>query len=196
MDGKRLFVLLFLLLTLIPIRVNAAVIELSAMVAYSKSDFADGYKSMQRRYSGSMDFKFTAVSALQFEYTDSTTKISYPTNVGTLLPYYTQEAITYKDEVYSFNWVQNLVSSKWVIQPYVVLGGGRMVRRYSKEYPEFGLSEKVIQKNTTGVGGVGLRIFLTRNMAIKSEAKTYVPDFRFSKWKENQMLSAGVSFVF
>lgn len=195
MDGKTIR-FLGLLGALTACDAGAAVVEVSGMVAYSKANFADGYKSMQRRYTGSLDFKFTAVSALQFEYTDSVTKVSYLTNVGTLLPYYTTEAITYKDKIYSFNWVQNLVSSKWIIQPYVVFGGGRMTRKYSKEYPEFGLAERVTQNVTTGVGGAGLRLFLTRNMAVKGEAKTYVPDFRFSQWKENQMFSVGLSWLF
>lgn len=196
MEGKLVRLLTILSLFLFASPAYSAVIEVSGMVAYAKADFADGYKSVQRRYTTSLDFKFTAVSALQFEYTDSTTKVSYPTNVGTLLPYFTTEAITYKDKIYSFNWVQNLVSAKWILQPYVVFGGGRMTRKYSKEYPEFGLSEQVTQNVTTGVGGAGLRLFLTRNMAVKGEMKTYVPDFRFSKWKENQLLSVGISWLF
>ncbi len=196
MDGKIIRFFLLCLALSAARDSHAAVIEVSGMIAYSKADFADGYKSMQRRYTSSVNFKFTSVSALEFEYTDSVTKVSYPTNVGTLLPYYTTEAITYKDKIYSFNWVQNLVSSKWILQPYLVVGGGRMTRKYSKEYPEFNLGERVTQNVTTGVGGAGLRLFLTRNMAVKGEVKTYVPDFRFSKWKENQMFSAGLSWLF
>jgi len=194
MDGRVFRI--FLLILFLPITADAAAVEISGMLAYSKADFADGYKSVQRRYTASIDFKFTSVSALQFEYTDSVTKVSYLTNVGSLLSYYTQEAITYRDKIYSFNWVQNLVPSKWILQPYFLIGGGRLVRRYSKEYPEFGLSTVVTQNKVTGVGGLGLRLFLTKKMAIKSEIKTYVPDFRFSKWKENQMLSVGLSWLF
>ncbi|MCO5144216.1 MAG: hypothetical protein M9962_14095 [Oligoflexia bacterium] len=197
MEGIKVRNLILLLIPFIwAIDSRAAVIEISAMLAYGKSDFSDGYKSVQRRYTGSIDFKFTPVSALQFEYTDSRTKVSYLTNVGTLLPYYTREAVTIEDKIYSFNWVQNLVSSKWVVQPYLVFGGGKMIRKYRKEYPEFGLSEQASQNVVTGVGGAGLRVFLTKNMAVKGEMKTYVPDFHFKKWKENQMMSVGVSWLF
>ncbi len=195
MDGKIRFCLL-LALASIAIPSQAAVVELSGMVGYSKSAFADGYKSMQRRYSGSLGFKFTPVSALEFEYTDSVTKVSYPTNVGSILPYYTTTNITYRDKIYSFNWVQSLVPAKWILQPYVVIGGGKMIRHYTQDYPALGYRDSASQSQTTGVGGAGLRIFLLRNMALKMELKTYVPKFRFSKWKENQMYSAGLSWAF
>jgi hypothetical protein len=171
-------------------------VEVSAMLAYSKSDFADGYRSMQRRYSGTMEFKFTSVSSIQLEYTDSITKVSYQTRIGTLLPQATTEAITYKDRIYSFNWVQNLVPQKWILQPYFVFGGGRMVRNYRREINEYGYVESASQKVETGVGGVGTRLFLTQNMALKGEVKTYVPRFQFSRWKENQMFSLGLSWLF
>jgi hypothetical protein len=193
MDGKKILLLAFLFWTA---DARAALVELSALVSYGKVDFADGYKSSQRSYSGSIDFKFTQVSALQFEYTDRSTKISSPINVGGALPYYTQEATTYRDKIYSFNWVQNLVSSKWIIQPYFVFGGGKMKRRLTREYPELGLSQSITQNVTNGTAGLGLRIFLTKSMAIKSEMKTYVPKFQFSKWKENQQYSVGLSWVF
>jgi len=194
MDGKR--VLLCFALLLFPLTGQAAVIELSGLYAYSKSSFNDGYKSNTRRYTGSIDFKFTAISALQFEYTNSRTNISYPTNVGGELAYYTPESTTYVDKVYSFNWVQNLVPSKWIFQPYFVLGGGKMKRTLTREYPELGVSQTVVQNVTTGTGGAGIRLFFTKNMAVKAEAKTYVPRFQFSKWKESQQTSVGLSWVF
>ncbi len=49
---------------------------------------------------------------------------------------------------------------------------------------------------TSGTGGVGLRLFLTKSLAFKAEMKTYVPNFQFSKWKENQMTSFGLSWMF
>lgn len=176
---------------------HAAVIELSAMFAYTKSDYADGYKSLQRRYTGSMDFKFTSVSSLQFEYTDSVTESSYLTNIGTIIVYNTKVSVRERAKIYSFNWVQNLVPSKWLIQPYILFGGGRMDRSYKQDFPEFpGNSFEFKQRVTSGTAGAGLRVFLTKNMAIKSEVKTYVPDFRFSKWKENQLMSVGLSWLF
>ncbi len=203
MDGKnvrhfcRLFALAWFITSAMALPLaSAAVIEVSGMLAYSTSDFNDGYHSLQRRYTGQIDFKFTAVSALEFEYTDSTTKVSYNTDLGGLLKNPTRQASTYHDQIYSFNWVQNLVSSKWILQPYFVIGGGRMTRKHSVELPHFAYRAESTQNVTTGTGGLGLRLFLTKSMAIKAEAKTYVPSFQFSKWKENQMLSVGLSLAF
>ncbi len=196
MDGKKVF--LWVLFAIMPWQwAVAATIELSGMVAYGRANFSDGYNSVQRRYTGSIDFKFTPVSALQFEYTDSTTKISYPVNISSILPYpvYTTEATTYRDKIYSFNWVQNLVPTKWLVQPYVLLGGGKMKRNLLREYPELGIYQTISQSVSTGTAGIGLRVFLTKNMAIKGEAKTYVPKFQFRKYKENQMFSVGVSWL-
>lgn len=196
MDGRTARFLILLTGFFIPALSHAAQVELSGLVAYSKSNFSDGYQSMQRRYTTTVAFKFTSVSALEFEYTDSTSQASYFTDVGKYLSHLTRQHLTYKDKIYSFNWVQNLVSSKWIIQPYVVIGGGKIRRRYTEAFPEFGYERTVTQSVTTGTGGVGLRLFLTRSMAIKIEAKTYVPSFNFKKWKENQMMSAGLSWVF
>jgi hypothetical protein len=196
MDGIIVRILLVLCLLASGEKAQAASIELSGLVAYGKTELAnEGYHSMQRRYTGTISFKFTAVSALEFEYTDSVTNYSYLTDVGQVFSHLTKEEITSKDKIYSFNWVQNLVSSKWLIQPYVVFGGGRMVHSYTQNFPEFGYTGSVTQNVVTGTAGVGMRIFLTRNLAVKAEMKTYVPKFHFKAWKENQMLSVGLSWL-
>jgi len=196
MDGRTIQACALFACLLLPLPASAAVVEISAMVGYNTAQFNDGYRSVQRRYTGTLGFKFTAVSAIEFEYTDATTIVSYNTQLSNLLARPTRQESTQKDQIYSFNWVQNLVSSKWIIQPYFLLGGGRMTRVYKVGLPEFGFEQVTTQKVTQGTGGVGIRIFLTRSMAIKTELKSYVPNFQFDKWKENQLLSAGVSFAF
>jgi hypothetical protein len=86
------------------------------------------------------------------------------------------------------------VPAKFVIQPYFKVGAGKMTRKQTQAY--LGRSESASQRVVTGVGGIGLRIFLTRSMAIKGEFTTYVPDVRFTKWKENQNFSGGLSWMF
>lgn len=196
MDGKTIRLLLLLLCLLTPGYALAAAVEISGMIALSKTQFADGYNSDTKRYSGSIDFKFTAVSAIEFEYMDSRTVTSFNTTLGNLLLRQTKQEVTYRDQVYSFNWVQNLVSSKWIIQPYFVIGGGRMVRHITIRLPEYNYAENTVQNVTSGTAGLGLRIFLTKALAFKAEARTYVPNFQFAKWKENQMLSFGLSWTF
>ena len=200
MDGKSAKLIFCLLLLFVaPQAAHSAVIELSGTGSYSKSTFADGftgYVSKERRYSASIEFKFSAVSGIEFQYMNSTSEVSYQTNVGTIIKYYTPINIGYKDEVYSVNWVQNLVPSKWMIQPYVKVGGGRLVRKYSELYPEFGTGQVIQQNSVTGVAAVGLRIFLTRAFALKGELETYVPNFHYSQWQTNETFSAGLSWLF
>ena len=196
MEGKTRVYFLVAALLLFTQPAHAALIELSGLFSYGRSRLTDGYSSDQWRYSGSIDFRFTPVSSIQFEYMSSTTKVQYPVNVGVIIPQNTTEVNRYDDRVYSFNWVQNLVPSKWLVQPYLKAGGGKLHRVQTIEYPQYGLKQSVTSDVVTGVGGLGIRIFLTRSMAIKGEIVSYVPDFRFRLWKENQMFSAGVSWLF
>lgn len=166
------------------------------MASYAKSNLGNNYGSTQRRYSASIAYKFMSVSAIELDYMVARTTISTPTDVGQRFPYITTQVTTYDDEVYSINWVQNLVPSDWIIQPYFKFGGGKLRRKQRIEFPEFGVKDERSQVVNTGVGGLGLRIFLTKNLAIKGEFTTYVPDFRFSGWKDSQMFSAGLSWLF
>ena len=63
MEGKTILTLFTLIWLTVAQPSQAAIIELSAMFDYNKGDFADGYKSTTRRYSGQVDFKFTSVSS-------------------------------------------------------------------------------------------------------------------------------------
>lgn len=195
MDGRKFLTLLCAGLFLGASPVRAAVVEVSAMYASSKSQF-DDYKGTQRRYTGSIEFKFTQVSSIQFEYTDSFSENQTKTDIGTNLVHLTPMITTYSDKIYSVNWVQNLVPAKWILQPYIVFGGGKVARKASQSIPEINKTVSDKQSSTTGTAGAGLRIFLLQNMALKTEFKSYVPDFKFKKWKENQMLSVGLSWLF
>lgn len=197
MEGKLAWGWWLALALLLPISVHGAVIELSSTAAYSKTDFED-YKNTQRRFTGSIDFKFTPVSALQFEYMDSLSKTTTKVDVGLGLlgPNMQPRHQSIRDRVYSFSWVQNLVPSKWIIQPYVLIGGGKMERKYRDEIPARQQLFEDSQKTTTGVAGAGMRVFFLRNLALKAEVKTYVPKFKYSEWKHNQLLSLGFSWLF
>ena len=195
----KVFLLLVLFIVAFAEAAQSAVIELTALAAYGRSRFADGYSSRQNRYTGSVEFKFTSISSIQFEYSQTTTKISFPvpTSLCSLLGSSCgSEAITYLDQVYSFNWIQNLVPSKFIIQPYFKIGGGKLFRRQTTELTTLGIKQINTENVATGIAGLGIRIFLTRNMALKGEIASYVPDFKFAQWKDNQLFSTGLSWMF
>ena len=179
-----------------PATAAAAVIETSALVSYGKADLGNDVTTRQNRYTFSVAYRFTKVSALEVSYSQSRTKISTPLSLDSILFPTIQETITFDDQVYSLSWIQNLVSSKWIIQPYLKLGAGKLVRKKKAEYSTLLDSQEEIQKSETGVAGIGLRLFLTKRMALKGEAITYLPEFRVSKWKESQQFSGGLSWLF
>ena len=174
----------------------AGALEISGTIAYGKANLGGNAYSRQNRYSGEIAWRFTKVSALEASYMRSRTKISQPINLDFLLFQTIHQAVTYDDHVMSLSWVQNLVPANFIVQPYFKIGGGRLLRRQTVEYSALFSKQEVTQKSDTGVAGVGLRIFLTKNMAIKGEVVTYVPKFRFSTWKDSQMFSVGLSWVF
>jgi hypothetical protein len=196
MEGRsQLYLFLIIVLSLLfPHKGFAGVIETSIMGSYNRSQPAEGYRSTKRSYTGSIDFKFTAVSAVQFEYTHATSVYTFPSTLGGLLGTAVTVTLRQEDQLYNVNWVQNLVPAKFLIQPYFKVGIGRLLHKERQDF--IGIVETSSQRYVNGVGGIGLRIFLTRNMALKGEFVTYVPDARFSKWKDNQNFSGGLSWVF
>lgn len=196
MDGRKVLLSLAALFCLAASPARASVIEISGSAAYGKSDLGDGYKTVQRRYSGSVELKLTQVSGVQFEYSNSWSKYTSRIVVGNLLPYITDQNTFYIDQVYSLNWVQNLVPSNWIMQPYFSVGAGKVDRKIRQEVPDTGSVNEVVQKTKTGTAAVGLRLFFLKNLALKLEMKTYMPDFQVKTWKDNQMTSAGLSWVF
>lgn len=174
----------------------AGAIELSGMISYGRSNLGDGASSRQNRYTAEVAWRFTKVSAFELAYSTSRTKITQPVNLNSVIFTTVNQTTIYDDEVYSASWVQNLVPSSFIIQPYAKLGGGRLIRKQRAEYSALFAAQELTQKSVTGVAGLGLRIFLTRNMALKGEFVTYVPKFRFKEWQDSQNFSGGLSWMF
>lgn len=178
--------------------IHAGVLELSGTVAYGKAQLGPNASSRQNRYTGELAWRFTKVSALEFSFSRTRSKMSQTVALNSVLVPTLTQVLTYNDDVYSASWVQNLVPANFIIQPYFKVGGGRMLRKQKAEYSNQTIiqNQEITQRVETGVGGVGCRIFLTKSMALKGELVTYVPKFQFSKWKESQMFSVGLSWIF
>lgn len=171
---------------------SAAAVELSALVSYNRSEINADTVSRQNRYSGAIEFYFTAISSIKFSYTYARTRIKQPTNIS-FAPTLNVEI---EDKVLSMNWVQGLLPSKFAIQPYLQIGGGRMWRSRSNEFPDFPLfNSEGSDRNETAVGGAGLKIKITKRINLKGEFTVLVPEFRFSQWKKNQYFSVGLSWI-
>src|SRR3989344_803971 len=178
--------------------VHAAVFELSGAVAYGKANLGPNASSRQNRYTAEFAWRFTKVSAIELSFMRTRSKMSQTVALNSVLVPTLTQALTYDDDVYSASCVQNLVPANFIIQPYFKVGGGRLIRKQKAEYSNQTIIEnqEISQRVETGVGGVGCRLFLTKSMALKGELVTYVPRFQFSKWKDSQMFSVGLSWIF
>ena len=202
MEGNTWQSVSWLLLILCPLLVwiehsEAAVIETSAMLSYSKSTISDTASSRQNRYTASIAFRFTKISAVELSYSVAHTKLSQQLNFTDSILFSTiSQSTMVDDQVISISWIQNILPAKYIIQPYFKIGAGKLRRRQKVEFSALLSTQEQTQKSETGVVGLGIRIFLTKHMALKGEFVTYVPKFQFSKWKESQHFSAGLSWLF
>lgn len=175
---------------------NAGVFEIGGTISYGRANLGRDAYTRQNRYTIDVAWRFTKVSAIELAYMRTRTKMSQPVYIDSVLFGTLQQSVTLNDQVYSASWVQNLVPANFIIQPYFKIGGGRLVRKQLVEYSNVIPKQEVSQETDTGVAGLGARFFMTKNMALKGEFVTYVPKFRFSQWKESQMFSVGLSWVF
>lgn len=173
-------------------------VEISSMFSYGKSDLGNGAFSRQNRYSFSVGLRFTQVSAIEVSYLTSRIKNFTPSILETFVAGSVDQTVTYDDQVYSASWVQNFVSSKFMVQPYFKVGAGRFIRKQKVSYTGVLADDgsEIVQESVTGVAGLGLRIFLLKNMALKGELVSYMPKFRLSTWKDSQLFTAGLSWLF
>lgn len=197
-DGMRLILAVIMGWALLqPTIAPAGVFEISGTVAYSTSNLNSLSYSRQNRYSAELAWRFTQVSAIEISYMRSRTKIAQTIPLQSMLYPSITQTVLYDDHVYSASWVQNLVPATWILQPYFKIGGGRLNRKQKVDYSVPLIpNQEANQKVDTGVAGFGARLFLTKSMALKGEFVTYVPKYRFSKWKDAQMFSVGLSWIF
>ncbi len=188
-----------LLLLLFPAAGQARpTVEISATLSYGKSELGNRAFTRQNRHSFSVAFRFTKVSAIEVSYLKSRTRVFTPDVLNSIISEVVDQTVTYDDTVYSASWVQNLLPSRFILQPYFKIGSGRVVRKQNVHYTSILSSENSenIQASATGVAGVGVRLFLLKNMALKGEFVSYIPKFRLSTWKDSQLFTGGFSWLF
>src|SRR5688500_13034468 len=144
-------------------RAQAAGIEFSLSGGYNRTNYDSlGYHS-SRRAGGSFGFHFSDISEIEFAYQDvvARTKIDG------------YEDTTLHDRIYSVQLVQGIVGKKAFLQPYIKVGVGQLNRESSGTYGSVARPTSKIDK-VTGVAGFGLRIFITRQFALRGEATSYL----------------------
>ncbi len=175
----------FLILTFSGIRsAHAERFEFSAGFSFSRSNYSEGNYSWTRRYGATLGYKFSPVSSLEFsvqEAIDRTKIVGYEDTVFT-------------DNVYSVNWIQNLFTLA-AIQPYFKVGAGQLNREASGSYAN-GTSPNPQTDSLTAVLGLGTRIYVTREFAIRSEVTSYLTGGSIRTYKDNVGMTIGASLAF
>jgi len=176
---------IFLLCHLFSVDGSAGTIELSAGGSYQKSTYAGGSYSSVRTTGGNFGYYFWNQSSLEFSYQEQVNRDEF---VGV-------QSSTYHDRVLSLNWVQNFASRQAKIQPYLKGGVGQL-NRDARVIDSQNRIQRAETSSVTVVGGAGLRLFMTRTLAIRGEVNSFLSGGRISSWNQNYAWTVGVSYMF
>ena len=184
---KYLVVIFFVVIVLCmqPKQALSGFFEASTGWNYQRSEYSANSYSWERRYGFSLGYNFGDQSVIEFAFQDSYTKNRIENF----------EDSTYHDQVYSVNWVQNILSREHIVQPYFKLGVGQL-NREATVVDSLNRSQVIEQDSLTAVIGVGMRIFLTKRFAIRGEGTSYLNGAKLRTWRDNFGLTAGVSLFF
>lgn len=159
--------------------------EISAGFNYNHSTYSATDYSWTRRWAASVGYHFTETSELEMGVQDVTDRTSL-TNY---------ENTTFHDRIFSVDWVQSLTGRDFPVQPYVKGGIGQLNRDATGNYSD-GSSPPKVYDTMTAILGVGIRIYLTRTFAIRTEATSYLEGARLATWQDNIGVTAGLSYTF
>ena len=181
----RLFLAILVMCLVLPWQAAAGSFEYSFGFSYNRSNYSDNNYSWSRRWGTSLGYHFNDTSELELSFQDVTDRTSISGFEDT----------TFHDQIYSANWVQGLLGKGYWIQPYVKVGIGQLNRTASGTYMG-GAQPPAILDQVTPVLGAGLRLYLSRSFAIRSEATTYLDGGAISTWQQNVAVSIGASIFF
>jgi hypothetical protein len=164
-------------------RPAAAEVELSAGFSFSQSNYSADSYNWNRRWGASVGYNFSERSGIEISFQDIVDRSHIPG----------YEDTTFHDNVYSANWIQSLMSRKFPVQPYFKVGVGQLNREASGSYGN-GASPPLLVDSITGVLAAGMRIYITRAFAIRSEATSYLSGGSIRTWRDNFGFTVGLSF--
>lgn len=167
-----------------PLRAAAGTFELSLGASYSSSNYGGGNFNWSRRFGGSIGYYFFSVTEIELSYQDALERTKIVNFQDT----------TTHDIVLGLTIVQGLTPKSFPIQPYIKLGAGQLYREAQGSYSG-GAAPPAILGSLTFIGGAGLKIYITRNFAIRGEATTYIAGGVLSTWQDNFALTGGISLM-
>ena len=173
------------LCTLFSSSAHAGVFELGGTFSYQHNTYAGGTFTWTRMYTASFGYYFTADSEVEFSYQDSTNETYEPS----------VQDITYRDRVYSFNFLYHLLDEKDWFRPYFRAGLGQLNRDATGWY-QGGYSPAGRLDQVTVIAGIGFKAKIVSQFSFKAEATTYLSGGSVSSWKDNIQINIGGSYFF
>lgn len=165
---------------------KAGVYELGGSYSWNRSNYNAGSFSKVRSYGLSLGYYFTQDSELQFSYSDSRTDTYVPGVQDT----------SYHDRVYSLNLLYYLFDDKDSMRPFFRIGVGQLNRDATGTYPASGFSAPGRLDQVSVIGGIGFKLKLTSQIALKAEATSYLTGGAIGSWQDNLSYSVGGAIYF
>ncbi len=159
--------------------------EVSLGGSYSRSNYSDTDYEWTRRLSASIGYHFNDISEIEISYQDTMSRTHILNYADT----------TSFDKVYSANWVQAFSGRNFPLQPYLKVGVGQLNREVQSSYSSSPVTG-VKMDSVTGVAGAGLRVFLGKNFAIRSEVTSYLAGGSIRNWNKDLGVTVGLSAYF
>ncbi len=158
--------------------------ELSTGFNYNRSEYSAGSYSWTRRLGGSIGYNFSDSSTIEYSYQKSFERDHYEGFSDSF----------YNDEVFSVNFVWNIMGRTAPIQPYAKVGIGEL----NREATIYDSGKTQVQKinQMTGVLGAGLKLLFTKTLAFRIEGTSYLSGAKISSWKDNIGATFGISFYY
>jgi hypothetical protein len=179
------FLTCVLAVCLMPSRSGAGVVEISAGGSYSRSQYSENSYTWSRKLGASVGYHFNDRSGFEFSFADSIDRTSISGFEDT----------TTHDKVYGVSWVQALTGKDYPIQPYFKLGVGQLNREATGSYA-LGASPPTIVDSVTGIGSLGIKIYLAKGFGIRAEFTTFLAGGSIGTWNDNISTTVGISVYF
>lgn len=165
---------------------QAGVFELGGGISYNRSNYNGGSYNRTTAYSLSLGYYFSQDSEIEFMYQDSTTKNFVP-NV---------QDLTYRDRVYSMNFLYYLFDDQAQFKPFFRFGVGQLNRDATGTYQNGAFTAPGRLDQLSVILGAGIKARVGARVGLKAEATTYLTGGSISTWQDNITLNIGGSFFF
>ena len=166
----------------IPDRAAGATIEVSSGFSFTQSTYSEGSYSWTRVWGATFGYNLTELTQIEFSYQDVTDRTHLPNYQDT----------TFYDRIYSVDWSQAFAGKNTAFQPYVKVGLGQLNREATGSYAN-GVSPPEVLDSVMGVLGGGVKLYLTRNLGIRTEVTSYLTGGSIRSWKDNTKFTVGFS---